>query len=268
MKRSLQIAIIGRGAIAQYVYEAFQADYQIQVAAFVLRENGDLQRPKFSNKDCGVVTSISELSANIDLVADCGGHSGLIAHGPSALSRGIDVVTISSGALANDGVAAMLAEAADAGNARLKILSGAIGGIDVLAASNVGELKSVIYVGRKPPKGWLGSPAEDKCNLGNLREPFEHFHGTAREAAKLYPKNANVAATVALAGIGLDQTDVRLIADPMASGNIHEISAEGCFGSLQIKIEGNPLADNPKSSALAAMSMVSEIRQRCRTVGF
>ena len=268
LKSSLQIAVIGRGAIAQHVYEAVQYDNQIHVAAFILRVSGDLQRPQFADKNCVAVASVDELPAGIDVVVDCGGHSGLMAQGQAALVAGIDVVTISSGAFADEGVAVMLADAAVKGKARLKILSGAIGGVDVLAAGNTGELTSVMYVGRKPPMGWIGSPAEEKCDLGNLKEPFMHFQGTAREAAILYPKNANVAATVALAGVGFDQTEVKLIADPLVTRNIHEILAEGSFGSLQVKIEGNPLAGNPKSSALAAMSIVSELRQRCIAVGF
>ena len=76
-----------------------------------------------------------------------------------------------------------------------------------------------------------------------------------------YPKNANVAAAVALASLGFDETSVQLIADPTLDKNIHEIKAHGEFGEFHFQIQGNSLPDNPRSSALAAMSVLSKLYQ-------
>ena len=77
-----------------------------------------------------------------------------------------------------------------------------------------------------------------------------------------------MAATVALAGIGLDKTQVELIADPNIDRNIHHIETTGAFGHLHFGIEGLSLPNNPKSSALTAMSVVSTVRRRLGRVNF
>ena len=125
------------------------------------------------------------------------------------------------------------------------------------------------YIGRKPPSGWKGSPAETKLDLDNLAAgEHVHFDGTARDAATQYPKNANVAAAVALAGLGFDETRVLLIADPDLDENVHEIEAAGDFGRFSFEIRGNALPDNPRSSALAAMSAVSRLEREFARIGF
>ena len=138
-----------------------------------------------------------------------------------------------------------------------------------MQAAKVGTLRNVTYVGRKPPSGWKGSPAEAKLDLDDL-SPGEHVHfdGTARDAATQYPKNANVAAAVALAGVGFDDTRVLLIADPALDENVHEVRAAGDFGQFSFEIRGNALPDNPRSSALAAMSVVAVVEREAESVGF
>lgn len=122
--------------------------------------------------------------------------------------------------------------------------------------------------GTKPPAGWAGSPAGDALDLATLSASTAHFTGTARAAALAYPKNANVAAAVALAGVGFDETQVHLIADPGATQNTHQIEARGVFGSFDFTISGNTLPDNPKSSALAAMSAVRAVQNGTRWMRF
>jgi aspartate dehydrogenase len=253
------IAIIGCGAIGETVAR-YLADYEhIAIAVAIVEPGMESRARDVYGKDIEIAHDVERVSTQVDIAADCAGHPALRQHGEAILSRGIDLVSVSSGALADADLQGRLAAAERAGGSHLHLVSGAIGALDALSAANVGRLTQVTYRGRKPPQGWRGSPAEAKLDLDALAKPTVHFSGSARNAALEYPKNANVAASVALAGVGLDDTTVELIADPGAERNTHEIVAEGDFGRFEFCIEGKSLPDNPRSSAIAAMSVVREI---------
>ena len=163
-------------------------------------------------------------------------------------------------------VARIDADAAERSGARLHLPAGAIAGIDGLAALRLGGLATVTYSSTKPPEAWRGTPAEEVIDLASLREPTVFFTGTAREAARRYPRNANLAATVALAGIGFDRTQIHLIADPRATGNAGRIEAEGRDGKLDVTFAGRAAAGNPKTSASTALSLARTLLNANRAI--
>jgi aspartate dehydrogenase len=229
------IAVIGYGAVARYLATAKGSEFV--VGAVIARPGRDAAAQEVFG-DVPVVSTVGDLPKGLEVVVDCAGHEGLRAHGAAAL----------------------------AGDTRLYLASGAIGALDALSAASVGALHEVRYVGRKPPMGWRGSLAETRLDLAALSGPKVHFEGSARECALQYPKNANVAASVALAGLGFDQTQATLIADPTVTRNIHEITARGDFGEFTFTIAGKGLGDNPKSSALTAMSVLRAVLNRAAPV--
>jgi len=253
------IAMIGCGAIGEAVAGYLAGEDNIEIGVVIVNRGRESRARDVFGADVEIATGFDDVTTPVDLAVDCAGHPALRQHGEAVLSRGINLISVSSGALADAGLYGRLAAAAKSGGAQLRVVSGAIGALDALSAAGVGTLTQVTYRGRKPPQGWRGSPAEAKLDLDALSEPIVHFSGSARNAALEYPKNANVAASIALAGIGFDETSVELIADPGVTGNVHEIVAEGDFGRYEFRIEGESLPDNPRSSALTAMSVVREI---------
>lgn len=247
----MRVAIIGRGPIARTVAAGLTSP--LSLAAWLLHP-GAVAPAGFA--DAPVVHGADHLAA--DIVADCAGVDGLAAHGPTLLEAGLPVATLSAAAFADPALAERLWQAAARGGGRLILAPGAVGAVDALSAARAGGLKWVRYTGRKPPAGWAGTPAE-AYDLTALTAPLVHFEGTARAAALAYPKNANVAATIAMAGIGFEATTVRLIADPAACANTHRLEAEGAFGRLDATFEAAPIAGNPRSSALAAMSLLDAL---------
>ena len=267
MSDPTKIALIGHGAVARYLVSALAATSCRATQVICRPGRSDAARAALGD-GIDVIHCSDALAAGLAMVVDCAGHKGLRAHGGAVLRAGLPLVTMSLGALADDALHADLRAAAEAGGARLHLVSGAIGALDALCAVRVGGLSEVSYTGRKPPEGWRGSPAEDALDLSALIEARLHFEGSARAAALRYPKNANVAAAVALAGVGFDATRVRLIADPQATGNTHEISAKGAFGAFSFSISGNSLPDTPRTSALAAMSMLRKVLNFDAPIGF
>lgn len=255
----LDVTMVGCGAIGRGILAELGDDAGVEVTQIIVSsEQADAVRAEFPQ--ITVATCMDELPVRPKLLIECAGHGAVVEHIVPALQNGIDSIVCSIGALSEPDLPQKLESAARESGAQVQLVAGAIGGIDAIAAARFGGLDRVVYTGRKPPHGWLGTPAEDTLDLGALNDAAQFFAGSAREAALAFPKNANVAATVSLSGMGLDQTEVHLIADPAVSRNVHHVRAEGAFGELELKLSGFPLESNPKTSALTVFSAVRALR--------
>ena len=250
-----KIMLLGYGAMAQAVIERLPE--RVSVGWIVAREHhhaairarfGDATLPLLDPQACAETP---------DLVLECASQQAVAEFGEQILRRGWHLALISTGALADGALESRLRRA----GGRLTLLAGAVAGIDGLAAAKEGGLQRVTYRSRKSPASWRGSYAEQLIALDAVREATVFFEGSAREAARLFPANANVAATVALGGIGLDETRVQLMVDPATRQNTHTLHVEGMFGEFHLELSGQPLASNPKTSTLAALSAVRACRE-------
>ena len=268
----LHIALVGFGAIGQALARQLGADGRLVLTQVVVPPSPSdaLQSAAAQLAPQARVLAALDVSPEQrpDLVVECAGHSAVDAHLVPALQAGIPCVMASVGALHDQALLSRLELAASQGNTRVQLVSGAIGAIDALTAARLGGLDELTYVGRKPPLSWKGTPAEKVCDLAQLSSPQVIFRGSARQAAQDFPKNANVAATVSLAGLGLDRTQVELIAGPGVTRNVHTVVARGAFGRMELTLENFPLADNPKTSALTVYSLERAVRNAADRVVF
>jgi aspartate dehydrogenase len=250
-----RIAVIGLGAMARDLRASLKRSGGLfDVAAALVPPDHNLQAE--SCGDLKIFRNVLELAAwKPSLVVECAGHSAVRDAVPALLRLGIDTVIVSIGSLVDPALLRELEVAVEIGKSRLTVASGAIGGLDVLRAAKLAGLSSVEYTGTKPSSAWRGTCADSLCDLSAISVATVFFEGSAEQASRLFPKNANVTAAVALAGIGFEKTSVTLVADPNGLSNYHQVTANGAFGEFTISLRNEPLPDNPKTSRLAALSV-------------
>ena len=146
--------------------------------------------------------------------------------------------------------------------ARIVVPTGALLGLDAVRAAAEGPVDSVTIESRKPPRGLEGAPylVEHGIDVSSITEPQRVFEGSAFDAAAGFPANVNVAAALALAGIGPVRTCVEIWADPGVDRNIHTIRVEAQAARLTMTIENVPSADNPRTGQITALSMLACLR--------
>ena len=245
------VALIGCGAIAQTVMAALGNGAQERIGGLVVRRRHD--------GACGIptVARVADLDRRITLVVEAAGGSAVREYGVAVLHSGRDLAIVSTASLVDQDLLRSLQAAAREQGRTLYAVSGAIGALDALGALRAAELSYVRYIGRKPPRAWLGTPAADRVDLARIDHPVAFFEGRAREAVTLFPQNANVAATVALAGLGFDRTSVTLVADPDLERNVHRVEARSTAGTITFEAEARSAPSNPRTSLLAAYSIVN-----------
>ncbi|NLA37817.1 MAG: aspartate dehydrogenase [Methanomicrobiales archaeon] len=169
-------------------------------------------------------------------------------YGEAVLRSGRDIVILSVGALADEEFCERLIETALEAGRKIRIPSGAIIGLDNLKIGQISPPEKLLLRTTKPPAS-LGMVAGERSEV---------FKGLARDCIKIYPKNINVAVALGLAA-GRD-ADVELRVDPGIERNIHEIFVQGEFGDIYIRVRNVPSPDNPATSYMAALSILTLLK--------
>jgi len=189
------------------------------------------------------------LAQHPTVIVECAGQAALAQYGREILGAGVHLVPASVGALVDDGLRRSLLDAAMANHSQLRLPSGAIAGIDGLAAARHGGVDKVLYRGTMSPASLQRYVDEPLPEQGLV------FSGPARVAVSKFPKNANLTGTIALAGIGFDETQVEMHTDPTVDSNIHELIVQGDFGHFHVKVSGRRISDTSSTSRIVAGSL-------------
>lgn len=206
------------------------------------------------------VLPLAELADAADVVVECAPAAVFAEVAEPAVRAGRILMPISAGALLSHW---HLVELAATHGARIIVPSGALLGLDAVKAAAQGRIDSVRMVTRKPPRSLAGSPHIEQLgiDLAKIEQPLKVFEGTAREGAKGFPANVNVAAALGLAGIGVDETHLEVWADPTVNRNTHSIIVEADSVRFELKIENVPTEQNPRTGKLVALSVIATLKR-------
>lgn len=253
-----RVGIVGFGAVGRQVFELVRdgAAGGAEIVGVLVRE--PQRYPASVRAGVPFVADAAQLLAlHPDVVVEAAGHDAFRQHVPTILEAGTDVLGISIGVLAEPETLEVVRRAAETGGARLRVPSGAIAALDAISSAAVGRIERVTHTVRKPPIGLL--PPDEAAEVVASGKPRQLFAGSAREAVLLFPANVNVVAAVSLAGVGLDRTEARVIADPGVVRNTHDVVVEGAFGRLSVTMENTP-SENPKTGRIVPLSLVRALR--------
>ena len=225
----MKVGIIGCGFIGRTLANAAQDLPEVEEILLMDTTLAHAERAASSLEKGTAVESLDDMLGEADLVAEAANQDAVKEYAPRVLVAGKDLLIMSIGALVDDDLWDGLQETAKGRGCRVFLPTGGLGGLDLLKSASQAQLAEVQLVTTKPPKALASVPeiTSKGIDLASITEPMVVFEGTAREAVAKFPKNINVAATVALAGVGFDRTKVKIVADPGMTRNYHELIVEG-----------------------------------------
>lgn len=262
----MKVALIGGGTIARLAFEHIARGElgDVRVVGILGRSSqsrGVALAGEFNVPFCTDIRDL--LACEPDVVVEAASHDAVRAYGEPCLRAGTTLMVLSGGALADDALRQRLEAAATSGRGLLYVPSGGIGGLDALQAACVAGADSVSITVAKPPAAWKNIAYVEQLgiDLESLREAAVLYEGPARGGVPLFPANVNIAAVLAMAGIGFDRTRMKVVADPAISRNTHTIEVDGPSGHFTVQLQNVPAPENPKTAWLACYSALAALKR-------
>jgi aspartate dehydrogenase len=255
-----RVAIAGFGAIGKVVAQHIDRGIEgLTLAAVSARDTARAAEAMAGFANPAPVLPLTRLWEDADIVVECAPAEFLRDIAEPSLVHGRTLITLSCGALLDN---YDLVDLARRQGGRILVPTGALLGLDAVQAAAVGAVSRIHMTTRKPPNGLDGAPylVENGISVRGLDRALCVFDGTARDAARGFPANVNVAAALALAGIGPDRTTIEIWADPAVTRNMHRIEVDSDAARLVLEIENVP-SENPKTGRLTPLSVIALLRK-------
>ena len=271
---TIRVGVVGCGSIGSEICKAIDSDgasgleLGMELKFLVDKNRANIDRLcKRLTKTPDILKSdnsdLDKILDSVDLVIECASQAAVREFIIPALKKGKEVMILSVGALlCESGLFEEIERIAKEKGCKVYIPSGAVAGIDGLKSAAIAGIRRVELTTKKPPSGFEGNKYVKGLGieLSSIRKAETLFIGHAKEAIKYFPENVNVAASLSIAGIGAEATKVKIVADPLAKKNVHEIMVTGEFGNLFVCVENVPSIANPKTSYLAALSAIATLK--------
>lgn len=233
-----KVGLIGCGAIGTVLGEAIER--KLVVCDELVVFDTDAAKAQKLKRELSfrvkIASSVDELIASKPkVIVEAAGQQAVRDYYEKLVASNSEIIVMSTGALLS----------LNADDPKVHFPAGAIGGLDAIAAAANAGIDEVTLTSRKNPKA---------LNKTNTEEAII-FEGTAKEAARLFPREMNVAATLALT-VKPVQVKVKVISDPKVTRNTHEINVKWRYGEMNLQFANDPHPDNPHTSALAAWAAI------------
>lgn len=257
----MRVGIAGLGVIGKSVARALALGIEGFELDSVIGGTPDRTRDSLASMNLHDVPVVGpeELAARCDVIVECAPTEAFLGIAAPALAAGRQIVTVSAAAIL---LHPEVVDLARAGGGRIILATGALLGLDAVRAAAQSEIFSVDMITRKPPRSLAGAPylVANDIGVAGLVEPLRVFKGSAREGARGFPANVNVAASLALAGIGADRTTLEIWADPTRERNTHTIRVDADSVRFEMTIENIPTPEKPGTGKITALSVIAALR--------
>jgi aspartate dehydrogenase len=255
-----KVGIAGLGVIGARVAGRLTSGMEgLELTAVTSGDAGKAERTLAAMGAKAPVVSPQELAAMCDVIVECAPTAAFLSIVEPAMDAGRVVITVSAAALIEH---MQVVERARAHGGRIIMATGALLGLDAVRAAALGEIHSVTMITRKPPKSLRGAPhlAVIGVDVDALTQPTKLFDGSARDGARGFPANVNVAAALALAGVGPDRTQLQIWADPALERNTHTIKVDADSARFEMTIENIPSVEKPGTGRITALSVIAALQ--------